>query len=406
MSDHRFALFWTSASVSYLGDGVRFVALPLLAASLSTSPGEVAAIAVAGGLPWALFGLIAGVAVDRLDRIRVMVAMQLARAAVGVALVVGTATGAMTIPLLAALVFLLYSFDVLNDIAFNAVLPAVVDAARLQWANGRLITAEVITFEFAGPALGGLLFVVSPALPFAVDGTTFVVSAVLLLFLARGTAARSHGAERHRSIRTDLTDGLRWFWGSPMIRSLTGVAVAVNVGMGGLYAVLVLFVGTELGLGPAGYGILLAIGATGAVLGGAVAGRLTAGRQRRAVVLLAAPATATGFAVIAVTNSVVLVAAGLAVLGLAVTVANVVMVSVRQLITPDAVLGRVMAVHRSFCWGALPVGAAAAGLIGEGWGVRASVAGCGVLVTLVGAVAILPLRRVRSQEYEGAVARS
>lgn len=55
MGARRFALFWTSATTSYLGDGIRFAALPLLAASLTTSPGEVAAVAVAGGLPWLLF---------------------------------------------------------------------------------------------------------------------------------------------------------------------------------------------------------------------------------------------------------------------------------------------------------------------------------------------------------------
>lgn len=400
MSTRRFALFWTSATTSYLGDGIRFAALPLLAASLSSSPGEVAAVAVAGGLPWLLFGLVAGVAVDRVDRLLLMVVTQIGRAAIGVALVAGTALGGMTIVGLVALVFLLYTFDVVHDIAFNSALPAVVDRSRLQWANGRLITAEVVTFEFAGPALGGVLFAASPALPFAVDGATFAVSAVLLLLVARGSTATPQAAERPTSIRADLVEGLRWFWGQRVIRSLTGVAVAVNLAAGGFYAVLVLFVGVDLGLGPAGYGVLLAVGALGSVLGGAVAGRLTTGRRRRTTVLLTAPVTAACFALIAATGSVVLVGAAMIVFGFAVTLANVVMVSLRQLITPDAILGRVMSVHRFFCWGALPVGAAVAGVVGEVWGVRAAIVACGLLVVVVGVAAGLPLLRVPAQDYD------
>ncbi|OLT11015.1 hypothetical protein BJF78_27960 [Pseudonocardia sp. CNS-139] len=185
-----FAVYWSSATVSYLGDGVRYAALPLFAASLSSSPGEVAAVSVAAGLPWLLFGLLAGVAVDRVDRLRLMAVAQAVRATVGVALVAGIATGLVDVVLLVVLVFLLYTCEVLYDIAFNSALPSVVDHSRLQWANGRLITAEVVTFEFVGPALGGVLFVLSPVLPFAFDGVTFAVSALLLLVVARRVGVR------------------------------------------------------------------------------------------------------------------------------------------------------------------------------------------------------------------------
>lgn len=73
---------------------------------LSSPPGEVAAVAVAGGLPWLLFGLVAGVAVDRFDRIRLMIVTQVGRAVIGVALVAGTAFGG-TVATLVTLVFLL-----------------------------------------------------------------------------------------------------------------------------------------------------------------------------------------------------------------------------------------------------------------------------------------------------------
>jgi MFS family permease len=366
---------------SYLGDGVRVAALPLLAATLTTSPGEVALVSVAGGLPWLMFGLVAGVVVDRVERLRLMALTQVARAVIGIALVAGVAAGWLGIPLLAALVFLLYSCEVLYDIAFNSALPAVVERSRLQWANGRLITAEVVTVEFAGPAMGGLLFAVAPALPFAFDGVSFAVSALLLLALARHVGAREQRPAVPRgSLRVDLAEGVRWFWGQPVIRALTLVAAAVNLAAGGFLAVLVLLVQGELGAGP-------------------VAGRLTSARQRRGCVQLVLPVAAASYAVIAIATSVWVVAVAMVVFGFVVTVANVIMVSLRQLLIPDALLGRAMAVHRVLCWGSLPIGAGLAGLVGELAGVRASIAACGLAALLLGLVAGLPLLRLPATEF-------
>ena len=192
----RFGLYWSSATASYLGDGVRFAALPLLASSLSSSPADVAWVSGAVGLPWLLFGLVAGVIVDRVQRARLMALVQLARAVVGGAVVAAVAGGRLTIPSLVLLVFLLSTCEVLYDVASNAVLPAIVDRRRLQWANGRLIAAEVVALEFAGPALGGMLFAVGAALPFAFDAASFLGSAVLLLVVAIVSEAFKLRAER------------------------------------------------------------------------------------------------------------------------------------------------------------------------------------------------------------------
>lgn len=400
----RFALYWSSATASFLGDGVRFAALPLLAASLSSSPGDVALVSVAVGLPWLLFGLVVGVIVDRVQRARLMALVQAARAAVGGALVVTVATGQLTIPLLVLLVFLLSTCEVMYDVAAHAVLPAIVDRPRLQWANGRLITAEVVAFEFAGPALGGMLFAIAAALPFAVDAATFLASAALLLMVARGLAATATpstgAAPGPLSIRKELLDGFRWFWGQDLVRALTLLAVAINLGAGGFYAILVLFVQGELSVGPAGYGLLIAVSAAGSVAAGVVAGRVTTGRDRRLVLVLTAPAVCACFAAIAAWPNVALTATAMLAFGFAVTLANVVAVSLRQVVTPDEMLGRVTAVHRFLCWGALPLGAALAGAVGDVLGVRAAMAACAIAVAAVGLVTVRPLLHADAAAYE------
>jgi MFS family permease len=402
----RFWLYWAAASTSYVGDGVRFAALPLLAASLSSAPAAVAAVATAAGLPWLLFGLLAGVVVDRWPRLRLMALMQLARAVVGLVIVLSIGAGQLTIPRLVVLVLLLTTCEVFYDVAFHAALPSVVDRSDLQRANGRLITAEVVTFEFAGPALGGLLFAAAAAAPFAVDGATFAVSFLLLAMVARGVGGQppATGAPRP-SVRRELTEGMRWFWRQRLVRGLTLLGVAVNLATGGFYALLVLFVRDDLGVGPAGFGVLLAVSAAGSVLGGVLSSRLTSPGRRRAVVLLTGPLTAACFVVVAASPSVVPVAAAMIVFGFVVTLANVVMVSLRQLATPDALLGRVTAVHRFLCWGAIPAGAALAGLVGEIWGVRAAIACCGITLAVIGIAAGRPLLRLRSADFDPAPAR-
>jgi hypothetical protein len=328
----------------------------------------------------------------------------LARGAVGGAVVVAVATEWLTIPSLGLLVFLLSTCEVLYDIASHAVLPAIVDRRRLQWANGRLITAEVVAFEFAGPALGGALFAVGAALPFAFDAASFLASAVLLLVVARGLAAtttRSTEAAREpASIRKELLEGVRWFQGQVLMRSLTLLAVAVNLGAGGFYAILVLFVQGELSIGPAGYGLLIAVSAAGSVTAGVVADKVTAGKNRRRVVVLTAPAVCACFAAIAARPNILLTATAMVAFGFVVTLANVIAVSLRQMVTPDEMLGRVTSVHRFLCWGALPLGAALAGLVGNALGVRAAIAACALAVVAVGLVTVRPLLRTEPAAYD------
>jgi predicted MFS family arabinose efflux permease len=119
------------------------------------------------------------------------------------------------------------------------------------------------------------------------------------------------------------------------------------------------------------------------------------------VCMATGPVIALCVLVVAWSDHVVVTAAAIFVFSGMVMLLNVVAMSLRQLITPDELLGRVLSVHRFFCWGAIPVGAALAGLIGEIYGVRAAIAAGGIIV-LVSSVFMLPdLWRSRDQ-YSGA----
>jgi predicted MFS family arabinose efflux permease len=321
-----------------------------------------------------------------------MSVMQLARTVLTFGIAGLVATDSMSIPLLAAVVFVLSSCEVVYDVASHAALPQIVERQRIQSANSQLMTAEAVTFEFIGPVLGATLFSLAVVIPFTVDAATFAVSTLCLLLLVRrvprtNRATQLNGSDS--SIVQEFFEGVRWFASQRLVRSLTLLGAGVNLGLGAFFAMLVLLAQNELGLGPTGYGILIATGAVGAVGAGLVADRLTSDVMRRSICLLSGPVIAVCLFVTAWSGSVLVTAAAILVFSGAVMFFNVVAMSLRQLVTPDELLGRVLSVHRFLCWGALPAGAALAGLIGEIFGVRAAIAAGGMTI-LVACIFVLP----------------
>jgi hypothetical protein len=400
-----FWLYWASTTTSYLGDGIRFVALPLLAATLTSSPAQVASVALAAGLPWPVFGLAAGVVVDRLDKNQLLLSTQAMRAALGFVTAFGVATGHVSLVLLAVFAFTLSIGEVFYDIALHSYLPALVPEAMLQRANSRLITAETVVFEFAGPAAGGFLFARITSLPFFADAATFGFSAGILWVLgcrARPSAPPGPAPPDpigRNSVRAELGDGLRWFWSHTLVRSLTFVAAANNLGLGGLYAVLVLFVKNSTGRGAGAYGFLIALGAIGSVAGGLAVSRLTGPGPRRAITIGTAPVIGLLLFAIAGSANYLATALCLIVSGLVVTQQNIVAISLRQALIPATLIGRVTSVHRVICWGVLPLGALLSGLAGQVLGVRAAIGACGAAVLLLSVIILPGLLRIPAQAY-------
>jgi Transmembrane secretion effector len=192
-----FGRLWTANAISNLGDGVTGVAAPLLVASLTDSPTLVAGAVFAQQLPWLLLSLPSGAYVDRLDRRRLLVGVNLARGALLAGLAVAVWGGAATIPVLYTAFFLFGVGETVADSTSVALLPSIVPADRLAGANARLVGTYLVGNQLAAPPLGAWLFVVAAALPFAFDAASFLAAALLVAPLLR-----RHGpAPRHRTGR-------------------------------------------------------------------------------------------------------------------------------------------------------------------------------------------------------------
>ena len=387
--DSRFWRIWVASAISTLGDGVRTAALPLLAATLTRDPISMAAVSVAQGLPWALFALVSGALVDRLDRRLIMGCTDLFRCAVTAGLVVVVGTHHSSVAALCVVAFCLGTAETLFDNASQAILPAVVQRSALEVANSRLQSVEIVTRDFVGPPLGAVLFGLAAVAPFAVDSVSFGLGAVLVLTLSGSFRVERTGPPTR--IRTDIAEGLRWLWRHRLIRTMAIMLGVWNLMSAATMAVFVLFALDELGMSRTGYGLLFTAWAVGGLLGSLVATRVIdrVGHARALLgsVLLGA-ASYTGMVLV---RQPVVVGGLFLLEGLAVVIWNVITVSARQALVPPELFGRVNSVYRFIGWGVLPVGALVGGLVARTFGLRApfAIAACALLVMVAWASRII-----------------
>ena len=346
--------------------------MPLLASTVTRDPLALAVVSTAAWLPWLLVGLLTGALVDRWDRRTVMWRVDAVRAAVVGVLVALIVSGRVSIPLLAALAFVLGVGQTLYENATQAIVPAVIgrDPARLARANSQLGAAQTGGKELAGPPLGGVLFTVAPWAPFLLDAMSFGVGAVVIAAI-RGRFAPARRAEAPTRLRAEIAEGLRWVWRSRVIRTLAVMAGVVNAVYGAGLAVMVLYAQDVLGLDALGYGLLLAAVAVGVLPGSLIAPWL-------ARTVPTAPLLVGGIAAVAVLQAafglapVVWVAVAAEVLaGVVYIVFDVAQISLRQELVPDRLIGRVLSAARLVGYGAIPAGTLLGGLAARALGLRA-----------------------------------
>jgi MFS family permease len=363
--------FWLAASVSNLGDGLRLVALPLLALRITTDPLLIAGVTALNFAPWVLVGPISGAIVDRVNRKRLLIGVQLVRSVVVAAFAVSVAMDAVSIASLYAVAVVIAVGETLADSAAQAAVPYLAEPHQLERANGRMVSAEIVTNEVAGGPLGGLLFAAVAFLPFAADAVSYL-AAVLLVALVRtdlgpGSAPADLPVTR---LHHDVVEGLRFVFTHPLLQPLTIATALVNVGGGAVNAILVLYAVETIGLSEVGFGLMLGLGAIGGLGGALVASRVVALAGRHVTIVGTAVVIALASLWLAVTNGPAMLATTWFVISAATATSNVVTRSLRQAATPDRLLGRMVTSIRLVGLGAIPIGAVAGGLLARQFGIR------------------------------------
>jgi Transmembrane secretion effector len=396
-----FLRLWAAQTVSDFGARITREGLPMMAVlGLAASPAQLGVLSALASGPALLVGLAAGDFVDHTARRPILIATDLARAAILITLPLAAWLHLLSMLQVYAAAALVGASSVLFDIADRAYLPGLVGKPLVTDANAKISATESVA-EMGGPALAGLLFQwLTAPIAVAVNAATYVLSALLLMRI-RGPEPGSHAGTRRRGWVDGVVTGARTAWGEPRVRVLL-----IMTGIGGLFggffsALYIAFVLRDLGLGPVLLGLGIATGGVGALAGSALAQPMARALGVGPTICLAGVLSALGTMIVLLAPSnpggamTALMVSQF--LGDAFGVVPLILAgSLWQSVLPQTVLGRVGATLRAVAGGAAVTGALAGGALGQALGLRQTLflAVAGLLLgPLFGALS--PLRQVK-----------
>jgi len=398
LRDPEFRKLWIAMCVSLLGDGAFLVAVAWQVYELSNAPTAMSVVGIAMTVPTIVFLLIGGVASDRFDRRKVMIAADLLRAVAGAALAALALTGAIEVWHIALIAAVYGTGAAFFAPAFDALVPDVVPQDRLAQANALDQLMRPIVFRMAGPAIGGVLVAsASAGVVFALDAASFLVSAgtLMLVRVAAPPAARGHS-----SVRRDLVEGWRfvraraWLW-----VTFASAAVAYLCFMGPVEVLLPYVVKNDLGGSARDLGMVFAAGGVGSVACAIAMGQRDI--PRRGITFIyacwtVATVAVAGYGLASAVWQLMLVAIAFNALE---TAGTIVWATLKQRHVPRRMLGRVSSLDWLISIGLLPVSFALTGPVASVLGSRGTLVAAGLVGAVVtGAAYFVP--RVRDVETE------
>jgi MFS family permease len=373
---HRdFLKLWTGQSASLVGGEVTVVAMPFIAIQLLDAGAAQIGIMVAfARLPSVLY-LFAGAWTDRTRRRPILIWTDLGRAAMLATIPVLYLLDQLALAWLFVVVFVVGVLRVLFETAYRSYLPSLVGRANLAEGNSKLQLSESVG-RSVGPGLAGVLVnAVSAALVIIVDVVTYLVSAVACLFIRRPEPEPATPAE-HQRVLASIWAGMRWVFTQPLLRPIVlSTAFYTFFVTGVMETLYFLFVIRELELSAWWVGVILAVGGVGAIIGAWLSPRFMR-RWGPGPLLLWSTVIGNGALLLVplaggpLWTVVLMLAGSQLVVDLFVQVYMVNQLTLQQSITPDHLQGRVIATMWSVALGLAPVGALAAGLLAETFGIR------------------------------------
>ncbi|MFJ6327016.1 MULTISPECIES: MFS transporter [unclassified Rhizobium] len=376
---------WSNLLAQF-SEQIALAAAPLAAVLLlSAGPSETGWLQTAQTLPFLLLSIPAGLVVDHASRRKLMVASELLRALSLAAIVALLLLGAMNLPLLAALGFVGAIGTVCFSVAAPALVASQVPRAQLSDANRWLELARSAAFT-AGPALGGALVGWTGAPTAYVLATTL---SLLAVFCLAGLPRDEVLAKQKRDLLHDLKEGAGFVLRHDLLRPILVTAVFFNIGWFVLQAIYVAYAVQDLGLTATEVGITLGIYGGGMIVGALMAPAL-ARRVSFGTTILLGPIGGFGAALIMLLTlwlpSVWIAGLSFFLFGAGPILWAISTMTLRQAVTPNAMLGRVSAFVMTATLGARPLGAAMGAAIAAHAGVTAclfAAAGCFAIQLLV-----------------------
>ena len=379
-----FTLIWAGQTFSDLGTGISQLAYPLVMLAVTHSPAQAGVLAALRGLPYLLFGLLAGALADRWRRKRVMIVCELGNMVTMGSVPLALWLGHLTAAQLYITGFLAGTFYVFFNAAEAGCLPNVVEEKQLTSA----VAAQETTSSASGvvaPPIGGSLFQLSHALPFLADTVSYAISAVCLLAVRPQFERQQPPAEPTR-LRQDIAEGLRWLWSHQVVRTVAVMAAGLQLAIAAA-GLVVIIAAQRAHASPSAIGLLFSAVGLGGVAGALIAPRLKARLAFRWMLLGTAWIQAVLWLLLAASSTLYEIAPILVLFAASMPLFGVASLSYRLAVTPDHLRGRVGTTFRLIAWSTTPVGAATAGLL-LGWiGPKPTALVFGTWVVAIAAVA-------------------
>jgi predicted MFS family arabinose efflux permease len=396
-----FLKLWAGQTISEVGSRITRDGLPLAAVLvLNAKPSQMGFMTAVGAAAVLLMGLAAGGWADRMRRRPILIAADLARAALLVSIPVAAFLHRLSMAQLYVVTALAGFCTVFFDVAYQTYVPHLVERPNLLEANGKLAMSSAAA-EIAGPGLTGVLVQLITA-PIAIlfDALSFLVSAASVWLIRKPEPAPTPPPEH--DIQQETVAGLRFIFRHPMLRPLACFSATTFFFFGLIGPLYVLYTIRDLHFPPALLGVLIALGGVGSMLGATLAPmaarRFGLGRTLIGSIVIVIAC----YAMLPLAHGTVAVAAmfvAVQQLGgdTAFTAFNINELTLRQTVAPDHLLGRVNGAMQLLTRGIYPIGAVVCGLISERAGVRGTIAIAmiGIAVSSLWLIAS-PLRRLRT----------
>ncbi|HSD03693.1 MAG TPA: MFS transporter [Gaiellales bacterium] len=383
--NRHFQLLWIGQAASALGSRASTVAYPLLVLALTGSPAAAGLVGFAATIPYLVLQLPAGVLVDRVDRRRAMMACDAGRLTILAGVAAAVAMGQASLPLLIAAAFAEGCLTVVFNLAELSAIQLLVHSQQMEAALAQN-EARVRGAGLAGQPLGGFLFGLGRAVPFAADAATYGMSLVTLAAIRRPLVAADTGGRRHPW--TEMVEGLGWLWRQPFLRSTTLIVAGSN-GLFQAVILAVIVVARAHGASPAVVGLILAGWGVGGLAGAAAAAWLGKRLPAAAVVIGANWVWTALLPVLALAPRPIVIGAAGAGMAFVGPAWNVVLGSIEMRLTPPALLRRVQAVQMTAAYGAIPLGSLIGGLMLDRLGPEEAVWALAACMLVVAVVATL-----------------
>ena len=390
-------LAWSNL-LAQSAEQLSLAAVPIVAVLLlKAGPGEIGLLASIQSLPFLLLSMPLGLLADRTSRTRLMALAETLRALALLLLLALIVTGNVSIAALAVIGFIAAVGTVAFSVAAPSLVPALVPVEGLAQANGRLELARSAAFA-AGPALAGALIAWTGASAAFVLSGMLSVAAVLCL---RGIREPARAAMPERHPLLELQDGAKWVWQSDLLRPMMFCSVAWNISWFMLQAAYVPYAIHDLGLDASGVGVTLALYGVGMIVGALLAPRVV-----RALPFGQAILMGPYFSVLAAVTMALtlfwpqgwLAALSYFFFGAGPIIWTITSTTLRQTVTPRAMIGRVTSINIVASTGARPLGAALGGVLGVSFPVSVSlwcvVLGFGLQAIIISASKVRTLQRL------------